>query len=266
MKAEGTSTTLLATGIRPVRIGRIVLIGLFFTGSVFAEQDRTPLNHDVIRALADNGRILSRMLRYQGTMRTDTGFSYARVHRFQDQSGLSLLMLSQGLEKRRFSARFNYPLRFRFVAFTPGGMPIAKIALLGLSAPASPYQGDIREKDPRVKDIRALIRKGNAAPGAIRLRYSGRRGNYAAFYDLEGKNIYYRFRDDRFDRRALRKLAHVIRGQAYLVRGPFLGVILRRKFFPTNAPEYPKALADRNSILVFDFQGARPLRLEQILF
>lgn len=128
------------------------------------------------------------------------------------------------------------------------------------------YAGDVRENDPRVFEIRKGLLGGTTAPAALRLRYSGRRGNYAAFYDLDGVQLYYRFRNDRFDLRSLRKLGFLVPGQAYLVRGGFLGVWFEGKLIVTSEAVFGGFLKDENSTLTFEFQGASPLRVEQILF
>ena len=129
------------------------------------------------------------------------------------------------------------------------------------------YAGDIREDDLRVKDLRAsLLSGGQNLPAALRLRYSGPRGDYLAFYDLAGIDVYFRYREDRFDRRAEKKLRDLIAGQAYSVQGRFRGVIHDGVFYEQGAAEFPENLASPGSILAFEFVAATPLRLDQILY
>jgi hypothetical protein len=128
------------------------------------------------------------------------------------------------------------------------------------------YSGDIRETDPRVQDVRAAIVAGQAPPADLRLRYSGTRDDYLAFYDLEGREVYYRYREDRFDRRAEKITRDLIAGQAYRVTGRFTGVIRDGIFVGNRSPEFAAAVAGPDSILAYEYAAAEALRLEQVLF
>lgn len=132
-------------------------------------------------------------------------------------------------------------------------------------AESGPYEGDIREEDPRVREILIDIQAGDP-PATIKLRYRGTYEDYAVFYDLDGRNVYYRYREDRFDDRAERKLRGLIEGQAYAVEGQYQGILFRGQLFTEDDEEYDELL-DHNSItIVYDFTAARPLRIDQILF
>ncbi|MCB1327318.1 MAG: hypothetical protein KDK35_18925, partial [Leptospiraceae bacterium] len=95
--------------------------------------------------------------------------------------------------------------------------------LLSHAALAAP--GDLEESDLRLSGLTASLQEGATPPGELRLRYSGPRGDYLAFYDLDGHEGYFRYREDRFDRRSERKLRELIPGQAYLVRGSLTGLL-----------------------------------------
>ena len=140
------------------------------------------------------------------------------------------------------------------------------LSILGAQSSEQRYTGDIRETDPRVREIVAGMRSGGAAPEEIRLRYGGKRGDYLAFYDLEGRYVYFRYREDRFDRRAEKKIVDLIEGQAYRVRGNFRGLVLDGVFFSGDAPTYQDALKQSDCILAYDYDRAYPLRLDQILY
>ncbi|MEQ9365977.1 MAG: hypothetical protein RIF32_17165 [Leptospirales bacterium] len=135
-------------------------------------------------------------------------------------------------------------------------------------APPAGYTGDIRENDLRVRQIFAEMREqpGANPPGELRLRYGGTRGDYLAFYDLEGRDIFFRYREDRFDRRAEKKTRELIAGQAYRVRGEYTGVIVEGVFFAAGAEEYPEALQNSAAVLAYNYGSAFPLRLEQVLY
>lgn len=127
------------------------------------------------------------------------------------------------------------------------------------------FAGDIREQDLRVSEILNGLRDGQAAPTTIRLRYSGTRGDYLAFYDYVGREIYYRYRRNRFDDRAERKIQWLIAGQAYAVQGDYTGIMSVGVFYSRNDDRYREILGEPDIMPVYNYQGAQPLRLEQII-
>ncbi|MCE9599216.1 MAG: hypothetical protein K8S54_14735 [Spirochaetia bacterium] len=127
-----------------------------------------------------------------------------------------------------------------------------------------PYEGDIHESDLRRKELIERIKK-NEIPASIRLRYSRKEGDFLEFYDLEGKAIYYKYREDRFDRDSDARVLFLISGSAYEVTGKFLGFYHLSRLYSPESPEFAERLADPDSIPVFLFNAARPLRTDQIL-
>lgn len=137
--------------------------------------------------------------------------------------------------------------------------------LLSHAALAAP--GDLEESDLRLSGLTASLQEGATPPGELRLRYSGPRGDYLAFYDLDGHEGYFRYREDRFDRRSERKLRELIPGQAYLVRGSLTGLLTAEGVpISLTAPAWRDELARGNVRLVFEYQGVRPLILDAILY
>lgn len=150
-------------------------------------------------------------------------------------------------------------------------MKISKIFLIvffctGSLFPEKPYEGDIRESDLRVEELRNQLMNTDSEVPTMRLKYSGQRGNYLAFYDLKGAMIYYRFREDRFDDRRNQILQNLIEGQAYGINGRLLGCELGLKLFQKQVEKFDEVLKNKNCILVFDYIDSSPLRMEQILF
>ena len=125
--------------------------------------------------------------------------------------------------------------------------------------------GEIKEKDPRVKEQRKKIEEGQAPFPFLSLRYKGKHANYLVFYDLGGEDIYYRYRIDMFDDLAEKRLPPLTRGQAYEVKGSFLGLSLQNVFIPRDAKQFKDKLRHPRAILVFQFQSLRPLALEKLL-
>lgn len=218
---------------------------------------------DRVGALIGNGRSICKSLVYISRAAADTGAAIEPVLHFRDSAGRSFLMLASSVsDADRFLDRRVYGLQFSLVGLTPQGIPLA----VQKNDPQRPYEGDIRESDLRVEEIKAALAKGEPAPAALRLRYRGTQGDFAVFYDLLGRQLFYRYREDRFDRRAEKKLVGLIEGQAYLVSGTFLGLRLEGAFAAPGSAEFKQFLSNRNGALEYEFGSATALRVEQILF
>lgn len=145
----------------------------------------------------------------------------------------------------------------------------AGVCMLSLIGPAfaseKPWEGDITESDLRRKQVVELIRKKQVPP-ALKLRYSRTQSDFLVFYDLEGKDVYFRYREDRFDLDAEERIAHLSSGEAYEVTGPFSGIMLHSVLYSDENQRFLEVLDNPDSVPVFLFKGARPLRMDQILF
>lgn len=216
-----------------------------------------------LQALAGAGREVQDWLRYLATKPTDSGLSFENLPHFEDNAGRRLAFFPEGFEGVSLRSSVRYHLAFRMIGFSPGGLPLARLSQAA-STPA--YEGDIRENDPRLSEIRAALVAGQPAPTSIKLRYSGTRGDYLAFFDIEGREAFFRYREDRFDRRAERRIAGLIAGQAYVVDGAFLGLLQGGQFTALSDAEFRTRLSAAEATLVFGFTGARPLRVDQLLF
>ena len=219
-----------------------------------------------IQALIHNQRPVKRSLEYRGRRRVDTGYNREDYLRFFGAAGRLIYVRASGLEGRKFLKYGSYSLEIRFTGYTPRGIPLCQTTQPEQKGTRKVYEGDIRESDPRVEEVKQLLMQKKPAPTEIRLRYSGSRGDYLAFYDLTGRFIYFRFREDRFDDRGDRRKRDLVKGGAYLVRGDFSGLLLDRKFIKKDIDDFQKALKVRDSLLVYKYLSAKPLRLEQILF
>ncbi|MBX7059161.1 MAG: hypothetical protein K1X75_13930 [Leptospirales bacterium] len=223
-------------------------------------------SHAELRSLRGSRRSLHEELLFRGLRRADTGRAYESVRVFEDAAGRTVYFLSEGFENTNMRTNERYRLAFRIFGFAPGGQTLAQLSSPQQDASDSPYEGDIRENDPRLDEIRKAMQQGQTPPASIRLRYSGVRGDYLSFFDLDGREALFRYREDRFDRRAERRIAPIIAGQAYEVRGNFLGLLASGQWIDRNAAEFGGRLGIGDSTLVFEFVDARPLRLDQALF
>lgn len=124
---------------------------------------------------------------------------------------------------------------------------------------------DWKENAFRIKDQRERISKGQALPFLI-LRYTGKKKNKLAFYDLEGRESYYRYRRDRFDKLAEKKLPPLIKGEVYRVSGAFLGLSFQNVFISKNSPQFQEKIKNPDAVLVFQFQSAKVFLGRRTLF
>lgn len=221
-----------------------------------------------ILSLSQNGRPLLQDWQFLQTKTIDSGVAIENLLLFRDIAGKHYYLRKTGIERKEFLPGRFYTVEVQFKAITLGGLPITEASDREkiLVSQDKPYEGDIRESDPRVVEIKSRIESGQPAPQSIRLRYSHPEGDFLAFYDLDGKVIYYKYREDRFDDRGEKILRGLIKGQAYLVKGSFLGVIHSGNFSQLGTESYAKDMKESSSILVYQFQSVEPLRLEQILF
>lgn len=134
-----------------------------------------------------------------------------------------------------------------------------------LAEDAASWPGEITEKDLRRKDLLELIRR-KEIPASLKLRYSRTESDFVVFYDIEGRDIYFRYREDRFDTEAASKIAMLAPGRAYEVTGTFSGMMQYSVLYSAENPRFSDMLAAPDAVPVFLYRAARPLQIDQILF
>lgn len=156
---------------------------------------------------------------------------------------------------------------FRFDGARSASIPRRSLpSFEGVRAP-EPYEGDLKEKDLDVEGIKKALALGQSAPERVRLRYSGISGVvYLSFYDLRGREILYRFREDKFDTPGERWLSRLTEGGAYEVKGSFEGLLFRDTLIPPGDPKFASVAALKDSIPLYTILDLYPLRMEQIIF
>lgn len=236
------------------------------SSSAIAEKEPDPFpDTATLQALVYNHRPVFLRLEYRGIVRADTGTSLEECHVFRNQYGGRIFVLPAGLAGENFRIHGSYNLSLVFTGYTRRGIPLARNTPdAGHTIPLRVGE-DIRESDPRLAEIKGEIRKNGAAPKSLRLRYSGVRDDFLVFFDLVGDIVYFRYREDRFDLRAEKKIRNLISGAAYLVSGELTGLFYADKYFNRSDPEFISSLEKKDAILIFLYQEAKPLRLENTL-
>lgn len=134
------------------------------------------------------------------------------------------------------------------------------------------YQGDIPWDSPRI----ASYQDSGSFPEEFLLIYRGREGDYAVFYDLDGKEALFQFRRNHFDLDAEKKLIGLFEGQVYKVRGSFKGILVyynplvKKNYFP---PEFidkkeadPELIKEKNNKPVFWLKSFESTAFDQVIY
>lgn len=144
---------------------------------------------------------------------------------------------------------------------------------IGLQAePAgSTYRGTISLKEKRALDIKEALTDGNPDyPPTMKLFYQGLQGNFAIFYDWNGHTVYYKYRENKFDRRLRKYVSRLAGGAPYEVSGEYLGsFIYENNTIQKFRKKGEDRLEDRKakqSIPVFQLKEYKELILEDILY
>lgn len=100
------------------------------------------------------------------------------------------------------------------------------ILLINLFLVTLIFAETISSKEKRIEDIKKEILVSESFPKAMNLYYSGVRENYTVFYDLNGSEAYYKYRQNKFDHEAESLINSLIEGSPYLVNGEFIGMMI----------------------------------------
>lgn len=140
------------------------------------------------------------------------------------------------------------------------------VGIAGQTPPAvRPYEGLLRESDLRLGDLRRMLKEGKPLPEELRLRFRGTQGNYAVFYDLEGREALYRYRRDPFDDLGARKLRDLRPGQAYRLRGEFVGFMDEGMVQSPGSERFAAVVASVRGQPVFLFGSAENVQPEYLI-
>lgn len=128
------------------------------------------------------------------------------------------------------------------------------------------YQGLVKETDIRLSQVRQLLIDNKPLPEFLILRYQGKELNHVVFYDLDGKQALYKYRTDRFDDLSEKKIIQLRPGQAYRVRGRFVGIIDEQLIHPPEANRYQELLKTKLGRLAFMFESAELIQPDFIFY
>ncbi len=278
--------TCFAVSLHRKLSGGVALILIILLGPAQAIESRTPQSMAEYRALMGSGRSVTMNLRFRGIRTVDTGQSIEDRFVFRSKDGvlfyikldwnhqLALDQIRSGSELAPFRYNFFYELGISFERQTDKGLLIvratpAEVWELRLAREIPPYTGDITEQDLRIRELIENVRQNQQPPGQYKLFFSRRETLHLIFYDMEGQEVRFQYRKDRWETDELKKVRFLIPGSAYLVSGPLRGLMINETSVPVTDQRFQETIESRNLeeyYLWFEFESARPLRTEQILY
>lgn len=144
--------------------------------------------------------------------------------------------------------------------------------IVSLSIYSQKYQGDLPWSAPRL----IQYQENGSFPEELLLFYRGQEGDYAIFYDLDGKEALFQFRRNRFDLESEKKLIGLFPGLVYRVKGNFKGMlvyyhpILKKNFFPPELFDKTELeqeiIKEKNNKPVFILKSYESAAFDQVLY
>lgn len=102
---------------------------------------------------------------------------------------------------------------------------------IGTSSFARDTHSSLSPEEPRIKDFKNnLSAESPNYPEEMHLVFQELAGDFAIFYDLDGKTAQFRYRRNKWDREAMESVHNLLSGRTYRLVGKFLGII----YYPRN--------------------------------
>ena len=129
--------------------------------------------------------------------------------------------------------------------------------------------------EKRIEDYKKEITDTSGFPETFRLFYKGKQGDYVVFYDLNGHDVFFRYRRNKFDYEAEKIILPLTEGSPFEIRGEFLGMLVysiqNNKLIPvpTFKPANKLSLEekkDAHNIPVFKLVDFNSLVAEGVIF
>jgi hypothetical protein len=280
----GTGTTGRTSGILHLFMSFLYLCN--FTLQTDSLHARLPSSMEEYRALMGSERPVRMSLSFRSIQPVDTDYSIEDRFLFTSNAGirfyvqlewnhqLALEQVRDGNELAPFRAKFVYDLDLRLESQTDAGLLLARatpaeVWELRLTRQIPPYTGDITEQDMRVREVIRDIRENEPLPESFKLFFSRRETLHLVFYDLEGNEMRFQYRPDRWEVAPLEEVKFLIPGSAYLVKGTLRGLQKDNQTVPVADQRFVEIIekaALETYFLVFDYEEAIPLRTDQILY
>ncbi|MCW7504843.1 hypothetical protein ND855_11975 [Leptospira sp. 1 VSF14] len=139
----------------------------------------------------------------------------------------------------------------------------------------SKYTGPISRSEKRILDGKMEFQKTGVFPLEWKLYFKGKQGDFVVFYDLNGDEIHFRYRRNKFDLDAEFFVKDLFIGNPYLVKGEWIGYYFyavdergKRSSLPTpkKLPGEKNEFIDKQSIPIFQLQTYQEIRTDDLLY
>nr|WP_245918356.1 hypothetical protein [Leptospira ellinghausenii] len=139
----------------------------------------------------------------------------------------------------------------------------------------SKYTGPISRSEKRILDGKLEFQKTGVFPLEWKLYFKGKQGDFVVFYDLNGDEIHFRYRRNKFDLDAEFFVKDLFIGNPYLVKGEWIGYYHyavdergKRSSLPTpkKLPGEKNEFIDKQSIPIFQLQTYQEIRTDDLLY
>ncbi|EMY62438.1 LIC_11959 family protein [Leptospira terpstrae] len=137
------------------------------------------------------------------------------------------------------------------------------------------YTGPLPRSEKRILDGKSEFQKSGIFPLEWKLFYKGKQGDFVVFYDLNGDEIHYRYRRNKFDLDAEFFVKDLFPGNPYRVKGEWIGYYFysidergKRSSLPTpkKLPAEPKEFVDKQSVPIFKLKEYIEVRTDDLLY
>lgn len=139
----------------------------------------------------------------------------------------------------------------------------------------SKYSGPISRTEKRILDGKLEYQKTGNFPLEWKLYFKAKQGDFVVFYDLNGDEIHFRYRRNKFDLDAEFFVKDLFVGNPYLVKGEWIGYYVysidergKRSSLPTpkKLPGDKNEIVEKQTIPIFQLKEYAEIRTDDLLY
>ncbi|XDD47352.1 hypothetical protein AB3N60_04500 [Leptospira sp. WS39.C2] len=139
----------------------------------------------------------------------------------------------------------------------------------------SKYSGPISRSEKRILDGKLEFQKTGNFPLEWKLYFKAKQGDFVVFYDLNGDEIHFRYRRNKFDLDGEFFVKDLFVGNPYLVKGEWIGYYYyvvdergKRSSLPSpkKLPGEKNEIIDKQSIPIFQLKEYVEIRTDDLLY
>ncbi|MCZ8344376.1 MAG: hypothetical protein O9301_15185 [Leptospira sp.] len=137
------------------------------------------------------------------------------------------------------------------------------------------FTGLISSSEKRIWEAKQMYGQTGIFPTEWKLFFKAKQGDYVVFYDLNGDEIHFRYRRNKFDLDAEEFVKDLFFGNPYRVLGEWTGYYFYQKdergkrsplAIPKKNPAVKEEFLDRQTIPIFKLLEYSEIRTDEVLF